>query len=88
MATEQDLQALSPSDRERLERLAALGGRTPLDMLYYVQRDGFEECEECVQASLLAEQEFADGCTIPHKEVMDEARLRVELYAKQPSNAK
>ena len=88
MATEQDLQALSPADRARLERLAGLGGRTPLDMLYYVQRDGFDECEECVQASLLAEQEFAEGRTIPNEEVMEEARRIVDSYVKQPSNAK
>lgn len=88
MATEQDLQALSPSDRARLERLAGLGGRTPLEMLYYVQRDGFEECEACVQASLLAEQEFAEGRTVPNKEMMEEARRRVDSYAKHSSNAK
>jgi hypothetical protein len=72
MATEQDLQALSPDDRARLERLAELGGRTPLDMLYYVRRDGFEECEECIHESMLAEQEMAQHGTIPNEEVMEE----------------
>lgn len=88
MATEHDLQALSPSDRARLERLAESGGRTPLDMLYYVQRDGFEECEECIQASMLADQDIAQGRVIPHDEVMEEARRMVEFYASRASNAK
>ncbi|WP_377703331.1 hypothetical protein [Pseudoduganella sp. UC29_71] len=63
-------------------------GRTPLDMLYYVQRDGFEECEECIQASMLADQDIAQGRVIPHDEVMEEARRMVEFYASRASNAK
>lgn len=74
MATEQDLQALSPSDRERLERLAALAGRTPLETLYFVQRDGFEECEESVHETLLAEQSILEHGTVSHEEVMEEVK--------------
>jgi predicted transcriptional regulator len=88
MATEQDLQALSPADRERLERLAELGGQMPLDMLHYVQRDGFEECEECIQAFLAAEQDIAEGRLIPHEQVMEETRRFVEFHAKQTTPAK
>jgi hypothetical protein len=88
MATEQDLQALSPDDRARLERLAELGGRTPLDMLYYVQRDGFEECEECMWENLIAEQSVLEHGAIPHEEVMAEGRRIVEYYARQKQSTK
>lgn len=71
MATEQDLQALSPADRARLQRLAELAERTPLETLYFVQRDGFEACEESVHASLLADREMSEGGLIPHEEVME-----------------
>lgn len=74
MATEQDLAALSPADRERLERLAELCERTPLDMLYFVQRDGFDECEESARETLLAERDIALNGTVPHEEVMEEVK--------------
>lgn len=83
MATEQDLQALSPADRARLERLAELGGRTPLDMLYYVQRDGFEECEECVRENLIAEQDIAEGRGVPNDEVMKNAQRIIDECAQR-----
>lgn len=87
MATEQDLQALCPSDRERLERLAALAERTPLETLYFVQRDGFEECEESVTETLLAEQSIIEHGTVPHEEIMAETRRMVEYYAGKKRSA-
>lgn len=88
MATEQDLQALSPADRVRLERLAELCERTPLETLYFVQRDGFEECEESVHETLLAEQSILEHGAIPHEEVMAETRRMVEYYARKEQSAK
>ena len=88
MATEQDLEALSPDDRARLERLAELAERTPLETLYFVQRDGFEECEASVREILLAEQSIVEHGTIPHEEVMAEGRRIVEYYAQQKQSAK
>ena len=88
MATEQDLQALSPTDRARLERLAELAGRTPLETLYFVQRDGFEECEDSVHETLLADEEIAAGRGVSNEEVMEEARRIVEFYAQQARQAK
>ncbi|CAN7721612.1 hypothetical protein LJR289_005994 [Pseudoduganella sp. LjRoot289] len=88
MATEQDLQALSAADRERLERLAVLCERTSLETLYFVQRDGFEECEESVRETLLAEQSILEHGTIPHEEVMAETRRMVEYYARKKQSAK
>ncbi|MYN07290.1 hypothetical protein [Pseudoduganella aquatica] len=88
MATEQDLQALSPSDRERLERLAALAERTPLETLYFVQRDGFEECEESVRENLLAEQSILEQGTVSNDEVMAETRRMIDRYARQKQAAK
>jgi hypothetical protein len=88
MATEQDLQALSPSDRARLERLAELCERTPLETLYFVQRDGFDETEDSIRETLLAEKSVQEHGTIPHEEVMAETRRVVEHYARQKQSAK
>lgn len=88
MATEQDLQALSPADRARLERLAELCERTPLETLYFVQRDGFDECEESVHANLIAEQDIAEGRGIPNEEVVENAQRIIEECAQRANRAK
>ena len=88
MATELDLQALSPADRARLERLAQLAERTPLETLYFVQRDGFEECEESVRENLLAEQSILEHGTVSNEEVMAESRRIIEYYARRKQGAK
>jgi hypothetical protein len=87
MATEQDLQALSPSDRARLERLAELAGRTPLETLYFVQRDGFEECEESVRENLIAEQDIAEGRGVPNEQVMEDAQRIIDECAQRAKQA-
>jgi hypothetical protein len=88
MATEQDLKALSPADRARLERLAELCERTPLEMLYFVRRDGFEECEESVRETLLAEKDAEENGTIPHEDVMAEVQRMAEFYARKTQTAR
>lgn len=67
------LEALSATDRARLDRLAALAKTTPEDMLQSVQKWGFEDMEDSVQAWLDAEEDYAAGRTIAHEDVMEKA---------------
>ncbi len=54
--------ALAKGDLKRLERLAALAGRTPRSMLKFVLRDGFEAVERDILETLAAEQDAStDG---------------------------
>jgi hypothetical protein len=62
--------------------------RTPLETLYFVLRDGFEECEESVRENLLAEEDIAAGRVVSNDEVMKEARRIVEFYVQQAKQAK
>lgn len=88
MATEQALLTLSPLERQRLEELAQLAGRTPLEMLYYVQRDGFDECETSIRENLLADQDIVEGRGIPNEEVMQGSQRIIDECAKRTHQAK
>ena len=76
------LAALSADDRARLERLAALAKVGPETIWPEVWRYGFDDVEESVQADLDAEDDIAAGRTIPHEEVMAQARRILEANVK------
>lgn len=81
MDTEQKI--LSPSDLLRLECLARRAGVTPEQMLPFVLRDGFDECEESVSADLEADAYFKTHHGIPHEEVMANAARLIASYAER-----
>lgn len=83
MDTEQKKPALSPSDLLRLQRLAAQAGVAPEQMLPFVLRDGFDECEEGVNADLEADVYFKLHPGIPHEEVMADAARLIASYAER-----
>jgi hypothetical protein len=66
--------SISKTDQKRLERLAAIAGRTPQSMLRFVLRDGFAACEEDVAESLLADREFQQGVSASHASIMQAAQ--------------
>jgi predicted transcriptional regulator len=68
------LAALSRTDRVRLERLAARAEVSPEVIWDEVWRYGFADIEESVEADLAAQEDIAAGRTIPHEEVMAQAR--------------
>jgi len=68
------LAALSINDRARLERLAARAEVSAEAIWNEVWLYGFEDVEESVEADLEAQQDIAAGRTIPHEEVMANAR--------------
>ncbi len=70
--------ALARGDQKRLERLAALAGRSPKAMLKFVLRDGFDAVEEDLRETLAAENDIALHGTVPHADVMRSARKIVE----------
>jgi hypothetical protein len=73
---------LSQAQQRRLVKLAREAGRTPQSMLRFVLRDGFEQCEDDVQAARMAEAEIASSGTVPHQQVMTEARATVARHAR------
>ena len=75
------LAALSASERERLERLAAMASMTPEAIWPDVWRYGFDDTEESIKANLEADADIAAGRLIPHEEVMAEARRIIESHA-------
>ena len=70
--------ALAKVDQKRLERLAALAGRSPKAMLKFVLRDGFNEVEQDILETLAAEQDMAIHGTFPHADVMRGAKRIIE----------
>jgi hypothetical protein len=62
--------ALAKGDQKRLERLAALAGRTPRSMLKYVLRDGFEAVERDILETLAAERDVLTYGAVPHADVV------------------
>jgi hypothetical protein len=73
---------LTRAQQRRLVKLAGEAGRTPQSMLRFVLRDGFEQCEDDVQAARLAEEELAHAGSVPHQQVMDEARATIAHHAR------
>ncbi|MBB3119144.1 hypothetical protein [Pseudoduganella violacea] len=82
-ADQETILSLSKADQKRLERLAALAGRTPKAMLRFVLRDGFAECEESVRASLRSDEEFERGDSYSHTEAMQTTRRLLAARGKQ-----
>jgi hypothetical protein len=77
-STQAEVLALSKVDQKRLERLAALAGRTPKAMLRFVLRDGFDAVEEEVYEILEAERDLDENGGIPHSEVMKGSKAIIE----------
>jgi predicted transcriptional regulator len=76
------LAALSADDRARLERMSARA-RISLEQLWpEVWAYGFEDVEESIQADLDADADIAAGRTVPHEEVMAQARRILEAHVK------
>ena len=73
-STQAETLALAKVDQARLERLAALTGRSPRSMLKFVLRDGFDAIEENVRETLKGEAECDAGQVFPHDQVMAEVR--------------
>lgn len=72
---------LSQAQQRRLVKLAREAGRTPQSMLRFVLRDGFDQCEDDVQAARMAEAEIARSGTVPHRQVRNDARATVARHA-------
>lgn len=73
---------LTQAQQRRLVKLAREAGRTPRSMLRFVLRDGFGQCEDDVQAARMAEGEITRSGTVPHQEVMNEARATIARHAR------
>ena len=78
---------LSKADLRRLEKLAAAAGRTPRAMLKFVLRDGFPETERIVSAVKQGRSDAEAGRTVPHEEVMRQARTLIAHHAKKKKAA-
>ncbi len=74
--------ALSQAQQRRLVKLAREAGRTPQSMLRFVLRDGFEQCEDDVHAARMAEAAISRSGTVPHQQVMNEARATIARHAR------
>lgn len=72
---------LSQVQQRRLVKLAREAGRTPQSMLRFVLMDGFEQCEDDVQAARMAEAEIARSGTVAHQQVMNEARATITRHS-------
>jgi len=79
--------ALTQAQQRRLERIAREAGRSPQAMFRFVLRDGFEQCEEDVRASIAADAEAARGELVPNEQVMEEARAIIARHARAPRKA-
>ena len=70
--------ALTTTQQRRLEKLARDTGRTPLAMLRFVLRDGFELCELEVNESMAAERDATRHGYVPHEEVRRQTRAVID----------
>ena len=77
-STRAETLALAKADPMRLERLAALAGRSPKALLKSVLRDGLDAVDEGIHESLAAVRDIELNGTVPHAEVMRNARKIVE----------
>lgn len=78
-STQAETLALAKGDQKRLERLAGLAGRSPKAMLKFVLRDGFEAVEDDICETLAAEHDMRLRGTVPHVEVMRNAKNIIEV---------
>jgi len=77
-STQAETLALARVDQKRLERLAALAGRSPKSLLRFVLRDGFDAVEDDIHESLAAMRDIERHGTVPHAEVMRSAKNIIE----------
>jgi predicted transcriptional regulator len=61
----------------RISRLAQASGRSPTALLRFVLRDGFDVVEQSIKENALADEQFADGDTVAHVDVMRDAQHAV-----------
>ncbi len=64
--------------RTRISRLAQASGRSPTALLRFVLRDGFDVVEQSIKENALADEQFADGDTVAHVDVMRDAQNAVQ----------
>ena len=70
---------LTKSEQKRVERLAALAGRSPKSMLRFVLREEFDAIETDIRETLAAERDLELHGGIPHAEVMKGIRKMIEF---------
>lgn len=68
---------LTPTDQQRLEKLAHTAGRSPRSMMRFVLRDGFDYCEWAVRESLASQADSKRRGTVPHTEVRRMAKAAI-----------
>lgn len=73
---------LTQAQQRRLAKLARDAGRTPQSMLRFVLRDGFEQCEDDAHAARMAEAEISRSGTVPHEQVISDARATIARHAR------
>ena len=76
-----DALKLTHSQKRRIEKLAALAGRTPQAMLRFVLRDGLEATERDVRETLEADNDIDRNGATPHEKVMERAAAAIERHA-------
>ncbi len=76
--------AFTQAQQRRLEKPAREAGRSPQAMFRFALRDGFEQCEEGVRASITADAEAARGESVPDAQVMEEAHAIIFRHAGTP----
>jgi len=77
------LDALSDADQKRLERLAALAEIPLQEMLLFVQRDGFELCEQSIRSSLEADAYFENNRGVDNVAVTASVRRLIASHGKR-----
>ena len=70
--------ALTPAHQRRLARLAKLAGCLPQELLDDVFKYGFEFVEEDIRETSFGLAQIEAGETVPHEEVMRNAKRIVE----------
>ena len=80
------LATLSVTDRARLDRLATRAEVSAEAIWNEVWLYGFQDIEESVDADLEAQEDIAAGRTIPHEEVMAQARRNLESNVRREKN--
>ena len=79
MPTKSEPLVLTKSEQKRVERLAALAGRSPKSMLRFVLREEFDAIETDIRETLAAERDLELHGGIPHAEVMQGIRKMIEF---------
>ena len=72
---------LSPAQQRRIEKLAALAGRSSEAMLRFVLSDGLEATERDVRETLEADTDINRNGGLSHAKVMTDARAVVGRHA-------